>query len=164
LEQAVLSLGTIKGGTAHNILAEEVTITGALRTTSPSVRDLAKEYITCQAQSVAAAFGGRAEVEIKSGYDALINSDELVDLLIKVAEPILSDCHVIKKSTPAMGVEDFAFFAGKVPAVFFHLGCGKDGNPPLHSPEFFLDEACLTIGVRLEVELILQLLTKGSTT
>jgi amidohydrolase len=160
LDQAVLSIGSIHGGTAHNILAESVELKGALRTTSPSTRKRAKEIIARQVKHVAAAFGGRAELEIKPGYDALLNTDALVDLLIDIAQPILGKEQIRQKTTPGMGVEDFSFFLNQAAGVFFHLGCGGNDSPPLHSPKFAIDEDCLSIGVRLEIELIQALLNQ----
>ena len=160
-DQCLLSLGTIQGGKAHNILADTVTLTGALRTTDPDTRKQVKERIAKMSEEIPAAMGGQGRAVFSPGYDALINTDALVDLLVQTATPLLGREHIHWKPSPGMGVEDFSFFLQKAPGVFFHLGCGnqkKGISAPLHSREFALDEDCLAIGVRLETALIQQLL------
>ena len=156
MDQCVLSFGTIQGGNAHNIIADTVILTGALRTTDKDTRIHIKELIEQQVQGLCAAFGGSGTVHFKPGYDALINTDELVDVLVRESEPILGKTHIHWKETPGMGVEDFSFFLEKTPGVFYHLGCGnkeKGLTAPLHSRDFSLDEASLALGIRLQIML-----------
>lgn len=161
-DPCLLSFGLIQGGNAHNILADQVDLTGTLRTATPEIRLLAKELITRQVQSIPAAYGGTGTVVFTPGYDALINTNELVDLLREVAIPLLGADHVYWKSAPGMGVEDFSFFLQEAPGVFFHLGCGnqqKGITAPLHSPGFAIDEDCLAVGVRVMIAMAGRLLT-----
>lgn len=163
LNQAVLTLGTIHGGTAHNIVTDRVDITGTLRTTDPETREYAKEIIKRQAEHTAAAYGGRAEVTLPPGYSALINSDEIVDVLVEAAAPIIGKDHIHWKPSPSMGAEDFSFFLEKAPGVFYHLGCANKTSgitAPLHSRHFDIDERCLPLGVHLQIALTTALLTR----
>lgn len=165
LDQYVLTLGTIRGGNAHNIIADSVDLTGALRTTAPATRSRVKELIRQQVQGIADSFGGTGLVTFSPGYDALINSDALVDKLREAAIPILGKEHVLWKESPGMGVEDFSSFLGKSPGVFYHLGCGnkeRSQTAPLHSREFSPDENSLAIGIRLQTTLALSLLSTPS--
>lgn len=155
-DQCLLSLGTIHGGKAHNILADTVELTGALRTTDPATRKQVKELIEKMSAEIPAALGGQGRAVFSPGYDALINTDSLVDVLVHTATPLLGRENIHWKPSPGMGVEDFSFFLQKVPGVFFHLGCGnqkKGITAPLHSREFTLDEDCLALGIRLEAAL-----------
>lgn len=158
-DPCVLTLGTIHGGAAHNILADRVELTGALRTTDPATRYRVKELIARHASHVADAFGGEASVRFQPGYDALYNTDSLVELLKKTAAPILQNAsrqtpsdpgmpadHIHIKEAPGMGVEDFSFFLNHAPGVFYHLGCAspgfQGGNPksyPIDPKEIFPD-------------------------
>lgn len=161
LDQCVLSLGTIRGGSAHNILADTVELTGSLRTTSPETRSTVKGLVQQQIQHITAAYGGQGIVTFTPGYDALWNNDTLVDILREAAVPILGQEHVLWKDAPGMGVEDFSFFLKKAPGVFYHLGCGskkKGLTAPLHSREFSLDEDSLALGIRLQTALAQALL------
>ncbi len=160
-EPCVLSFGLIQGGNAHNILADRVDLNGTLRTVTPDMRLRAKELIRRHVTSAATAYGGEGTAVFVPGYDALINTNPLVDLLRDVAIPLLGPEHVRWKSAPGMGVEDFSFFLHQAPGVFFHLGCGnreKGITAPLHSPGFAIDEDCLAVGVRVMASLAGRLL------
>lgn len=161
LDQCVLTLGTIRGGTAHNIIADTVELTGALRTTSPDTREYVKKLLQQQLSGICHAFGGSGTLTVTPGYDALINTNTLVDLLIDTAIPILGKENILFKESPGMGVEDFSHFLKEAPGVFYHLGCGnkkKGITAPLHSPNFALDEDSLALGIYLQIALVNALL------
>ncbi len=161
LNNVVLTLGTIQGGTAPNILCDQVTLTGTLRTTDPDTRAVAVQAIQDLVTHTCQGFGGTGICAITPGYAALINDDTMVDQLLQVFTPILGKEQLRPKPFPSMGGEDFSFFLEKAPGVFYHLGCAnkaKDIIAPLHSPQFDIDEDCLALGVRLQCELALHLL------
>ena len=86
-----------------------------------------------------------------------------MDLIAETASEILGKEHVHEKEFPSLGVEDFSFFLEKAPGAFYHLGCANKERgitAPLHSDHFDLDERCLPIGVRMQTELVLKLLTR----
>ncbi|MDD3795933.1 MAG: M20 family metallopeptidase [Lachnospiraceae bacterium] len=162
LNSAVLSFGKIQGGQAGNIICDQVTLTGTLRTLDPKTRTKAHTMIQQQCTHIAAAYGGKAELTIHSGYDALINSNELVELAALNAAELLGEEHIHWKEFPSLGVEDFSFFQHDAKAsVFYHLGCtspAKAPGAPLHSPQFELDDNCLKTGVLLQYHLTQKLL------
>lgn len=163
LNNAVLTLGKIQGGTAGNIVAGEVELTGTLRTTDPQTRTFCIDAIRRQVECICAGFGGSGELRVVPGYAALINTNEIVDLVADTASGILGREHVHEKEFPSLGVEDFSFFLEKAPGAFYHLGCAdreKGITAPLHSDHFDLDERCLPLGVRMQSELVLKLLKK----
>ena len=166
-EHIVFSLGTIQGGTAANVLADEVVLTGTLRTTDPEIRDRAKAYISTVTSQICSAFGGSGEAIFTPGYDALINTNEIVDVVIETVSEALGREHIHFKPYPSLGVEDFSFFLNKAPGAFYHLGCacGEKGiRAPLHNREFDIDERVLPLGVRLQSELVMKLLKRGRRT
>lgn len=162
LNSVVLTFGKMQGGTAGNILCDHVTLTGTLRTLDPKTREWAQSYIRTQANSIAAAYGGHAEVLFHSGYNALINTDKLVDLAAETAEELIGRENIFWKEFPSLGVEDFSFFADAAKGgVFYHLGCTAPGQAEIHSlhtAEFELDEACLKVGMMLQYTLARKLL------
>ncbi len=160
-DPCVLSFGTIHGGCARNILADTVDLTGILRTTDPNTRTRIQEMISQMAQALPAAMGGHGKAVFSPGYDALINTDALVDILADTAAPILGREHIRWKPAPGMGVEDFSHFLEKAPGVFYHLGCSnphKGISAPLHSRDFSLDESCIALGIHLQTALAKALL------
>ena len=81
--------------------------------------------MTRQVSCTCQAMGGSGEVVIVPGYAALINSDEIVDVLVETAEEVLGSQHIHPKKFPSLGVEDFSFFLEKAKGVFYHLGCAN---------------------------------------
>lgn len=161
LEQAVLTFGMIEGGTAGNILAGSVCITGTLRTTDEKIRRLIIDSVKQHASHICSAHGCSCNIIIRPGYDALINTDSIVELLIKTASEEIGRENIHIKEFPGMGVEDFSFFLKHAPGVFYHLGCRRenDNSPaPLHSEDFDIDENCLVTGVRMQLALTYALL------
>ncbi|MFA5851926.1 MAG: M20 family metallopeptidase [Spirochaetales bacterium] len=161
LQEAVLTLGTIQGGTRNNIIADEVKMTGTIRTTNPRVRAEIAERVRAIVAHVPVALGGLGEVEIRPGYAPLINHDWVVDLIAEEAKAMMGADSIIWREKASMGVEDFSFFVQERPGSFYHLGCGnpaKGIGAPLHSNGFDIDEDCLPIGVAMQVSIAQKLL------
>ncbi len=161
LNSAVLTMGSIHGGTSGNIIPDEVEIVGILRTLDPDTRAFMKKRIAEVVENTSKALGGEGILHIRESYGALINNDEAVNSVRKTAERILGKDNVVIMDFPDMGTEDFSYFTQNAKSCFFNLGCRNekiDAIYPLHSSKFMLDESCLEIGVRLQVENILSLL------
>lgn len=158
LQSAVLTIGVIEGGTAQNIICDEVRMRGTLRTANAALRAEMKERIAAICHGIAAGMGCTAEVEIVSGYAALVNNEEEANRVKSVAGWLFGEENVVEKAAPSMGGEDFSFFSDCAPGAFFHVGCVKPEwmpAPPLHSKDFRIDEDCLTIGTLMHVALAL---------
>lgn len=158
LQSAVLTIGKIEGGTAQNIICDEVRMRGTLRTANSELRQMMKQRIAEVTEGVAAAMGCKAEVSITSGYAALVNNCGEAERIRRVASRLLGSENVVQKEAPSMGGEDFSFFSDCAPGAFFHIGCVKPEwmpAPPLHSKDFHIDENCLTIGTLMHVALVL---------
>ncbi len=163
LESAVLSVGTIAGGTRSNIIADEVKMSATLRSTDDSVRDMLVGKARSMVEGISAANGGEGSLDVSYGYAALINHDEAVDLVSSAAQDVLGKDCVVWKEKPSMGVEDFSFFLKERMGAFYHLGCGgscREPNAPLHSGKFSLDEDCLPLGVAIQVRTVLEFFGK----
>ena len=163
LNSVVISLGKISGGIKNNIIADRVTITGTLRALDEEARQYTKDRIVSMVESIAAGYGGEGITGFKKGYKALINDDEVVDVIRENAERLLGKENVDFKEHPSLGAEDFSYFLDAAKGAFFHLGCGntlKGITAPLHTEHFDIDEGCLKVGVRLQVENVLTLLGK----
>lgn len=163
LDSAVLTLGTIKGGVKGNVIADEVQITGTLRTINPDTRSKLKERIKAIVKNVAESFGGEGKVEIEEGYAALINSQEVVEEIINTIKENFGEEALVIKEVPSLGVEDFSYFIDAAKGAFYHLGCGnaeKNITAPLHNECFDIDEDCLPLGVLTHTLIALRLLEK----
>lgn len=158
LQSAVLTIGVIEGGTAQNIICDEVRMRGTLRTANADLRAKMKELIAAIAKNIAIGMGCEAEVDVIPGYAALVNDDNEVSRIKRVAGRLFGEENVVEKAAPSMGGEDFSFFSDCAPGAFFHVGCVNPEwmpAPPLHSRDFRIDEDCLTIGTLMHVALVL---------
>lgn len=162
LEPAVLTVATIHGGTAHNVIPAEVEMTGTIRSFRTDVRETLISRLKEVAEGTARAFGARAEVTIGSGYPVTENHAAMTDLARSVAARTVGAEKVVH-ARPVMGAEDFSYFLKKVPGCMVFLGsCNppKGLHHPHHSALFDFDEACLPIGVELMSGLALEFLAR----
>ena len=162
LTPAVLSLGTIAGGDAPNVICDQVEIRGTLRTASPEVRASLKERIREICAGIGAASGAKIDIEIRPGYDALINTPIEAERVLKIGNRLLGEGSASFRENPSMGGEDFSYFVEKAPGAFWHLGCSeKLPAPTLHSRDFTVDEGCLPLGVAMQCALVLDRMGLG---
>lgn len=158
---AVLSLCMINGGLQENIICDDVLISGTLRTLDEETRNLTKEKIVQISKNVCNAFSCDAEVVFHKGYDALINNNEIIDILKENFIQTFGDENVLIRKHPTLGAEDFSFFLNECMGAFYHIGCKneeKNITSPLHTDTFDIDEDCLKVGVLSQVSSVLRLM------
>ena len=149
---AVVSIGKIVGGAAANVLPAFVDLSGTIRTTDPQVRKQVHDRVIALVRAQASALGGRADVTIKTGYDALINDVDVTERLRRTALDLYGPEHVI---TPEiwMAAEDFAHYGAVAPSCFAVVGCASPDVPhsdaPLHTSVINPDERTMLHGLRL---------------
>lgn len=163
LNSVVVSLGKISGGVKDNVIADEVEITGTLRALDDETRSFTKQRISDIVSKTASAYGGQGTTDFHDGYQALINNDEVVDVVKENAEKILGNENIVFKEFPSLGAEDFSYFSDVAKGAFFHLGCGnkeKGITSSIHTEGFDIDEECLKTGVLLQVNNVISLLNK----
>lgn len=162
LAPAVITVGSIHGGTAQNIIPEEVVLSGVIRTITNEDRIYCTERLEKLVRGICTAFRTRAEVLIEDGYPCLYNEDAAVDRVRGSAEDILGKENVVEQQNPSMGVESFAYFAQERPAAFYFLGTrnnAKNTEKPAHSNLFDIDEEALPLGVALQCDIAYEYLT-----
>ena len=163
LDPAVLTVATIHGGTAHNIIPAEVEMTGTIRSFDEGVRSVLHGRLRELAEGIARMHGARAEVEFPSGYPVTVNHVEATAFARTIAGDTVGEGNVVTPR-PVMGGEDFSYFLQKVPGCMVFLGssnAAKGLAHPHHSALFDFDEACLPIGVELMSRLALGYLARG---
>ena len=166
LKPVVVTVGTIHGGTRGNVVADEVRMTGTIRTLDLETRDEVKVRLQQVAQAAAAICGATAEVEVRDGYPPLVNDAQTVMLLKGLADAAFGPENVTIRTQPSLGGEDFSYFASAVPSAYFRLGiCGEDTGHPqkLHNEWLCPDEAAMKNGILLEVLGALAVLEEEST-
>lgn len=156
-DPAVVSIGSIHGGEADNVIPDRVEITGTIRYMKPEVQEQIQAEIK-RALEVARTLGGDYKHEIGIGYPPMINDSDVVKLLREVAVDLLGEEH-IQSPKQEMGAEDFGFFSSHVPGAMFELGSLIEGDERKHhNPRFDIDERCLPIGVAILAEAALRYL------
>ena len=156
LDSAVLTLGTVQGGSANNIICGEVLFTGTLRTLSEKTRLELKGLIPQLASGIARGMGGDAETCIQPGYGAVYNDDRLYAKIEALAAEMLGPERIVRREAPSLGVESFGYFQLHTPGVYYDLGSGV--GTALHTGTFLVDEDCLLPGVALQCATALALL------
>ena len=150
-ESAVLSVSTIHGGDASNIIPSRVELSGTLRTYLPSIHDLVQRRFEEIATGIARAMDCEAELEWLTHGETVTNDAQVASLVREVAEgiPGVTD---VSSTERTMGSEDYGEFMVKVPGCFFFVGSNnkeKELDFPHHHPRFDIDERALTIGAAL---------------
>lgn len=157
LKPAVVSFGTIEGGTIYNIIPGEVRLTGTVRSFESEIKDIAKKRIEEIAEGTAKAMGAIVEFSYEEGYPPVVNDETMADFVLEVAKQTLGKDKVVDID-PVMGGEDFAYFLEKVPGAFLFLGAGDGMDFPHHHAAFDIDENVLPQGVLLMTSLALEYL------
>ena len=147
----VVSVTTINGGSRFNIVPETVDMTGTIRTYDAGVRTAVHRDIRQIAENIALSANAKAEVEIIELYDPLVNDERVTARVVPVLERAANGDVVLNERSGAS--EDFSFMLNDVPGQFFFLGVVPRDQElataaPNHSPNFFVDEKALVVGVR----------------
>lgn len=160
---SVITVGSINGGTAQNVIPEEVEITGIIRTLTKEDRSYVirrfKELVT----GICRGMRGECEIYIEEGYPCLYNNDKMVERVKYIGNNLLGEGNVVEQKHPSMGVESFAFFAMERNSAFYYLGTGneiKETDKAAHSNLFDIDEDAIPIGVAMQCGIAYDYLTR----
>lgn len=160
---AVVTVGTIKGGTRHNIIPDQVEMSGTIRTFGDDAQQQVNQHIQEVVEHTARASGARAEVTIIDNYATTVNHPDLTQRMLPTLK--LASGNRTAPSPLVTASEDFSFYAQQVPGMFFFLGVTapeKMGRAaPNHSPEFLIDDQALITGIRALSALTTDYLTQA---
>ena len=159
-EAAVLSIGKINAGVRSNIIPEETHIVGTLRTLDYDMQKYINERMKEMVPAIAAAYRTEATISIPEGYPITFNDEELTAQMVPSLEKAAGkeNVKVIKAIT---GAEDFSFFQKEVPGLYFFLGGKTPGTEeafPHHTPDFYIDEDGMLLGVKTFIQLTMDYL------
>lgn len=149
VQPAVLTFGTIQGGTAINVIPTEVKLGGTLRAFNEEGRRKIWDAIRRVATHSCQAMRADAKVEIQEGVPSLINDGEVIDRLRSAAEKTLGAEHIYSIPSPSPGSDDFSRFLDIVPGAQFRVGTGTDDPQTrigLHNPKNIFSEKAIVTG------------------
>ena len=162
---AVVTVATINGGVRGNIIPDSIVMTGTIRAFDPEVQKQLHARVRRTAESIAAASGATASVDITLGNPVTFNDPALTERMRPTLERVAGPGRALL-GDPSTTAEDFSLYQQKVPGMFVFLGITPPGTTreqaaPNHSPRFYVDEDALPVGVRLLSELALDYLGGG---
>ena len=160
-EPAVISFGIIEGGNRFNIIPNEVNLVGTIRSLDYEMRDYIKQRMIELAEGIAKSYGGTAIVDIVDGADITYNDPELMEQMLPSLKSSAGKNNVILNSAKTIA-EDYAYYLNEIPGFMFELG-GYNINeerkaPPHHTPDFFIDDSSMLLGVKVMTNLALDFL------
>ena len=165
VDSAVITIGKISGGTARNIIASTVELTGTVRTLTVSMREKVPQLIERMVCKIAEGMNGKAVVRYQPGNPPVINNDALTTLVEQAGSRALGADKVLYLESASMGGEDFAFYLEKVPGILFRLGTANenpDSRIALHNPKIVFAEEAIATGMVTMCEAALQYLRQES--
>ncbi len=151
--KSVVTVASIHGGEADNIIPDSCVIGGSIRAFDSDVRKEIEKRVKEIATYIAKGFGMEAKVEYNTGYPATVNSDTTSAL--KAAVATVGKENVVTNFQPSYGSEDFSYLLQRVPGAYAWLGSGEEerGSMTLHSSTFDFNDKLIPIGVRYFYEL-----------
>ena len=152
----VFTISTINAGVRYNIIPDEATMSGTLRTFDIASRDDLVKRAEAAVDHVAEIYGATADFSIRQNAALTYNDPQLSTWLAPVLGEAAGPENVNPASPATTVAEDFSYFQGEIPGVFYHLGGTLKGQDPAtaapnHSPGFDVDESVLPVGVRAHV-------------
>ncbi len=161
IEGGVVSIGSISGGEAYNILPERVVMKGTARWYRPQVGDQIEAGLLRLVKGIAESFGASAEVRFFRHAPATVNDIEATRLATDAAKVVAGSDRVVEMRAPTMGGEDFAFMLNAKQGAYLMLGGARgDSDPLLHHPKYDFNDEILPIGASWWATLVEQQLAK----
>ncbi|MBL3570777.1 amidohydrolase [Rhodovulum sulfidophilum] len=140
IDSAAVSLCSIHGGDAFNVIPQDISITGTVRTLREEVRDHIEARLKQMVEGIAAACDATGRVEYIRHYPVTVNHAAQTDLAAAAARAVAGDEAVTTDMPPTLGGEDFSFMLNEVPGALINIGNGPSQG--LHHPRYdFNDEA-----------------------
>ncbi len=160
LKSAVVTVTSLAGGEAFNVIPATVSIRGTIRSFEPQVRTLVMERFHQVVDGVAQAMGCQAQIETRRITPAVVNDPQVTNRVQSVAERLLPDCDLDKVGR-TMGSEDMAYLMDDIPGCYFFIGsadAARGLNAPHHNPLFDFDEAALPWAAAMMAAAVVELL------
>ncbi|PEI84996.1 N-acyl-L-amino acid amidohydrolase [Bacillus pseudomycoides] len=163
LDSLVLSVTQFHAGTTHNVIPEQATIEGTVRTLKHELREQTAQRIEKFVKHITESYGANYTFSYEYGYRPVVNDEQVTQLVEHTALELYGRERVVRLQATMAG-EDFSAFLQKAPGTFFFIGVGNKAKGivyPHHHPRFTIDEDALPIGVEVFVSSVLNFTRKG---
>jgi len=163
-EAVVISVGSIHSGIRFNIIPESLEMVGTIRTLDRDMKEHIRKRMNELVSGIAEAYRATVEVIIEDGTDITYNDPELTQMMLPTLQKVAGMDKVTEISA-ITGAEDFSYFQKEVPGLFFFLGgtptsLEEADAPSHHTPDFFVDDSSMLLGVKTLSQLALDYLAK----
>ena len=163
VQSGVVTIGSIHGGNAHNVIPETVRMLGTARWFDPDVADVLERSVLRLSHGIAESFGATADVRFKRIYPATINDAEAMGMARSAAAAVVGDARVGEMDSPTMGGEDFSFMLNAKQGAYIMLGTGTgQDDAGLHHPRYDFNDDVLPTGASYWATLVEQQLPRTS--
>ncbi len=164
-EPVVITIGKISGGVRSNIIPEEVTMLGTIRTFDTTMQRIILHKIRHTVHTIAESMDATAEINIDNGYPVTFNNPDLTEQMLPTLYEAAGGEQNVTVTKPLTSAEDFSFFAREIPGLYFFLGGMPTGMnsadaPQHHTPDFYIDDKSLLLGMRTLSYLALDYMAK----
>ncbi len=150
LKSLVVSLTTVQGGSATNVIPETMRLAGTIRSFDPEIRAMAERRLREIVDGQAMAYGVSAALDFQPNYPPTVNHAAQTEFAVKVATGVVPE--VLDEIAPSMGAEDFSYMLEARPGAFCYLGQGI--GPSVHHPKFDFNDEAAPLGASYFVKLI----------
>jgi hippurate hydrolase len=161
---SVVTIGTVRAGSAPNVIAEQATLEGTIRTTLPHVRDHLHDGLRRIAKAMGDLHNGEVDVRITEGYPPVVNTPREAQVAHRAARKVVGEAGLMAMDHPSMGSEDFSYYLHEIPGCYVRFGARIQEREyiPLHSPEFDINEQVLKVGAAFFDEVVREALEEYS--
>ena len=154
MDSAVISVTTIHGGDAFNVIPQSLRLTGTVRTLRDNVRGHVETRLQQAVSGIAAAFGAKGRLDYSRHYPVTVNHGPETEFAAIAAEAVAGVGRVGRDMPPTLGGEDFAFMLNEVPGAMINIGNGESAN--LHHPAYDFSDEAIAWGCSYWCELVRQ--------
>lgn len=163
LKSAVLSVTSFQAGNAFNIIPSNAYIKGTVRTFDPLLDEEISKRMLAIISSVTGAMGAEYSFDYRKSYPPVVNSKEIVDLIVNASSKVIARENIILNEQASMLAEDFSYYLKEVPGALFNLGssdpsCVHFEN--LHSNKLVVDENCIAVGMEIFSQIVIDFFGK----
>lgn len=165
-DAVVVTVTTMQCGTAHNVIPDRVRLAGTIRTLSKHHREKIHGLIEEVTHATAAAYGLKAEFNLRHGFPVTVNDGRAISVARAVTGELFGEGAWTEMAAPIMGAEDFSYLLEKVPGAMVFLGVAKEGDDwrsccSIHSTRMMVDETALPRGAALLAGCAVRFLDRG---
>ncbi len=157
----VVTIGSIHGGNAHNVIPQSVRMLGTARWFDPAVADTLEQGVLRLSRGIAESFGATADARFQRIYPATVNEPDAMSMARAAAESVVGASRVEEMEFPTMGGEDFSFMLNAKQGAYIMLGTGRGTDDPgLHHPRYDFNDEVLPTGASFWATLVEQQLPR----